>query len=98
MFKINLKGILINSTIISVIFIADRISKIYILNLAKYEGAMNIYITEYLNFYLIWNKGIAFGIFSFDDMFLYNIISLIITIINIVILIMIIKTDNFKKQ
>ena len=97
MFKINLKGILINSTIILVIFIVDRISKIYILNLAKYEGAMNIYITEYLNFYLIWNKGIAFGIFSFDDMFLYNIISLIITIINIVILIMIIKTDNFKK-
>ena len=97
MFKINLKGILINLIIISVIFITDRISKIYILNLAKHDGAININITEYLNFNLIWNKGIAFGIFSFDDMFLYNIISLIIIIINIVILIMIIRTDSFKK-
>ena len=97
MLKIDLKKLLINFTIISLIFLIDRFSKIYILRLADVSNLLDIYINPYLNFYLIWNKGIAFGLFSFDDNFVYNLISLIISVITIIILIMIIKSNGFKK-
>ena len=97
MFKINLKKILLNFIIVLVIFLTDRISKIYILNIAQAEGVVDVYLTTYLNFYLIWNKGIAFGLLSFEENYVYNIISLIIALISIVILVMIIKNVGFKK-
>ena len=52
MFKINLKKTLLNFIFISVIFLIDRISKIYIIKIAEVEGAVDIYFTAYLNFYL----------------------------------------------
>jgi signal peptidase II len=79
------------------IFLIDRLSKIYILKKAEIESTVDIYITEYLNFYLIWNKGIAFGLFSFNERFIYNIITVVILLITTVILIMIIKNEGFKK-
>ena len=97
MLKINLKSILVNSIVVLIIFLADRISKIYILKLVEIEKSVDIYLTSYLNLYLIWNKGIAFGLFSVDDNIIYNLISLIIIIITSAILIMIIKAKSFKK-
>jgi len=97
MYKINLKKILLNFIIILVIFLSDRISKIYIIQMAELEGVVDIYITTYLNFYLIWNKGIAFGLFSFNEVFIYNIITIIIITITLIVLIMIAKTEKFKK-
>tara|TARA_B110001452_G_scaffold170741_1_gene142906 strand:- start:129 stop:629 length:501 start_codon:yes stop_codon:yes gene_type:complete len=97
MLKINLKNILLNSLFVLTIFLADRITKIYILQLAELENTVDVYLTSYLNLYLIWNKGIAFGLFSFDDNIVYNFISLIIIVITIIILFMIIKTEGFKK-
>jgi len=95
--KINFKNILINSIIILIIFLADRITKIYILKIAELENIVDIYLTSYLNLYLIWNKGIAFGLFSFNDNSIYNLISLVIVVITLVILLMIIKSNGFKK-
>ena len=95
--KINFKNILINSIIILIIFLADRITKNYILKIAELENIVDIYLTSYLNLYLIWNKGIAFGLFSFDNNSIYNLISSIIIAITIVILIMIVKSNGFKK-
>ena len=95
--KINFKNILINSIIILIIFLADRITKNYILKIAELENIVDIYLTSYLNLYLIWNKGIAFGLFSFDDSSIYNLISLVIVVITLVILLMIIKSNGFKK-
>jgi signal peptidase II len=97
MFKANIKKILLNFIIVLSIFLIDRISKIYILKIAELENAVDIYLTPYLNFYLIWNKGIAFGLFSFNDELIYNIITLIIITVSIVILAMIAKTKEFKQ-
>jgi len=97
MAKINLKKIVLNSIIIMVIFLVDRISKIYILTIAESESIVNIYLTSYLNFYLIWNKGIAFGLFSFNESFIYNTITMLIAIISIIILVMIIKNKSLKQ-
>ncbi len=97
MVKINFKSILINLLIILIIFLVDRMSKIYILKLAELGNTVDLYLTSYLNLYLIWNKGIAFGLFSFDNSSIYNLISLLIMIIIFIILIMIIKANGFKK-
>ena len=95
--KVNYKKILLNILIILAIFLTDRVSKIYILKLAELENVVDIYLTQYLNIYLIWNKGIAFGLFSFNESFIYNIVTLTIILINIVILMMIVKYEGFKK-
>ena len=98
MLKINLKKILINFTIVLIIFLIDRLSKIYILQIAELGKTVDIYVTQYLNFYLIWNKGIAFGLFSFDESFIYNLITSIILTITIVIMVMITRSTGFKKN
>ena len=67
MFKFKSKKTFLNLFIIGIIFIVDRIFKIYILKIAELKGEVDIYINSYLNFYLIWNKGIAFGIFSLEQ-------------------------------
>ena len=97
MSKINFKNILLNIIIISSIFLIDRISKNYILKIAEIENSVDIYINTYLNFYLIWNKGIAFGLFSFDEKLIYNLITILIASISFVILILITKTKGIER-
>ena len=88
---------MINFFIVLIIFLTDRISKIFILKIAEIEGGVDIYLSTYLNFYLIWNKGIAFGLFSFNESFMYNMITSIIVIIIFVVLMMITKSEGLKK-
>ena len=97
MHKINLKKFLLNLIIILVIFFTDRISKVYIINKVELNNTVDIYLNSYLNFYLIWNKGIAFGLFSFKEQYIYNIMTFVIVTITIVLLIMISKTNGYKK-
>ena len=97
MLKLNFKKILKSFIIVLIIFLIDRITKIYILNIAELNNNVDIYITPYLNLYLIWNKGIAFGLFSFDSNFFYNLISSLIVIISIVVIIMIINSSGFTQ-
>ena len=92
----NLKRKLINLILIVSIFALDRISKIYIIKIFELENKVDIYLTEYLNLYLIWNKGVAFGLFSFNESFIYNVITGIIIIICIVVMVMIYNSNGFK--
>ena len=96
MFKINFKTISLNFVIILVIFLIDRVTKIYILKIAELQNTVDIYLTSYLNFYLIWNEGIAFGLLSFDESNLYTVITVLIVIISIVVLVLIIKTNDVR--
>ena len=88
--------ILFNFFIVIIIFSLDRISKLYVLNLAETDQFVNIYINQFLNFHLIWNTGVGFGLFSSDTNFYYNLITLLIILINVIILIMIFKSSNYK--
>ena len=97
MSKINFKKIFLNFITILIIFLTDRISKLYILKIAELENKVDIYITSYLNLYLIWNKGIAFGLLSFNETLIYNIITLLIFILIIVIIIITLKSEGLKK-
>ena len=96
MLRNNLKKFLIYSLIIILIFLLDRVSKIYILNLAETSSTVDIYVNSFLNLYLIWNKGIAFGILSFEENFIYNLITILIVIINLIIIFMIIRSEDYK--
>ena len=97
MFIAKHKKLLFEIVTILLIFLADRASKIYILRIAEVENVVDIYVNPYLNFYLIWNKGIAFGLFSFNESLIYNSVSLIIGLIIVAILILIIKSEDIKK-
>jgi len=96
MLKINYKKILIYFFLVAIIFSLDRISKLYVLSLLETNNMIDIYITPFLNLYLVWNKGIAFGLFSFDENSLYKFITLLITLIILIIFVMMIKTENYK--
>ena len=78
------------------IFALDRISKIYVINIAEKFGQVEIYINKFLNIILVWNSGIGFGLLSFEKEFLYNLITLIIILVNFVILYLGIKSNNLK--
>ena len=94
--SISSKKIIINILMLLIIFFLDRVSKIYIINLAELENSLEIYINSYLNLYLIWNKGIAFGLFSFDESSVYNFVTILILVILLIILILIFKSETYK--
>ena len=91
------KNFFINSSFILLIFLLDRISKIYVIDLDKKLLGSEIFSSKFLNIRLIWNEGIAFGLLSFDEKIFYNILTIIILIIIFIIFIMTIKSDGFKK-
>ena len=95
--KINLKNFYLNLVIILIVFIFDRATKLYILKLAEVETSVDIYITPYLNLFLIWNKGIAFGLLSIDGSIIYNSITILIGLIIITILFMMLKNNNIQR-
>jgi len=91
------KKIIISILLVFFLFILDRASKIIILNIAEEAGKVDIYINSFLNFYLVWNKGIGFGLLSFDQNYIFNSITFIIIIINLIILYLIFSENNIKR-
>ena len=91
------KNFFINLSFILLIFLLDRISKIYVIYLDNKLSGSEIFSSNFLNIYLIWNKGIAFGLFSFNEKIFYNILTIIILIIILIIFIMTIKSHGVKK-
>ena len=79
------------------IFVADRLSKILIINSAETFGELDIFVTSFLNFNLIWNDGIAFGLFSFEKKIYYNFLTILIILITLIILWMITRTEKIEK-
>ena len=93
----NSKTFYINLIIIISIFILDRLTKLCVIYLDKINSGSEIFSSKFLNIYLIWNEGIAFGLFSFNENYLYNFLTLFILIIIFIILYMISKSSGIKK-
>ena len=91
------KNLTKNFLIVLSIFLFDRFSKIYVIYLDKELFGSEIFSSKFLNISLIWNKGIAFGLFSFSQSNLYNLITLIIVIIIFIILILIKNTKGIER-
>ena len=95
--KIKSNKFYLNLTAIFLIFILDRLTKIYVIYLDKLNSGSEIYSSKLLNIYLIWNEGIAFGLFSFDQSIFYNSLTVIIFVIVGFILFMLLKCKGIKK-
>ena len=90
------KKIIISILIIFFIFLLDRITKLLILNIAEETGEVDIYINSFFNLYLVWNKGIGFGLLSFDQEHIYNSITILIILINFIIIYLIYLEKGIK--
>ena len=86
-----------NLIIIFVIFILDRLSKLYVIYLDKINNSSEIFSSKFLNIYLIWNEGIAFGLLSFEKDNLYNILTALIIITILFLLFLITRSTGLKK-
>jgi len=95
--KLLSKKFYISFSIVALIYFIDRLTKIYIIHLDKNNLGSDIFNSAYLNIILIWNKGIAFGLLSLSETYLYNILSLIILIIILILIVMSLKSDGFKR-
>ena len=92
-----IKQRVLNFCFVFIIFLIDRFTKILIINFAEGNDEKNIFITSFLNLNLIWNDGIAFGMFSFEEKAYYNFLTIIIILITIVIFWMILKSEKLEK-
>ena len=79
--------------ILSFIFTIDRLSKIYILKYFELNSS-EIYLTSFLNLILVWNKGIGFGLLSFEGSVVYNFITFFIFIVILILFIVSVKYDQ----
>ena len=91
------KKFFLNLFIIFLIFISDRLSKIYVIYLSEKNFDNNLYTSKFLNINLIWNEGIAFGLFSFDKSLFYNFLSFLIGIVIIIIIFILKNSEGLKR-
>ncbi len=91
------KKYLIHISIIFVIFLLDRLSKVYIISLSQDLSSLNITLTSFLNIVLVWNSGIGFGLFQLDKSFTYNLVTILIIIINLIIIYYLLNSDKKRR-
>ena len=80
--------------IISAIFFVDRISKMYLINLQGMGTEIDFYVFSFLNFYLVWNTGIGFGLASTEANVIYHIITAVIVLVNIGLIYFLLKAKG----
>ncbi|MBD1132529.1 signal peptidase II [Pelagibacterales bacterium SAG-MED45] len=91
------KNIYIDFIVILLIFLLDRISKLYIIYLDEKLGNSEIYFSKFFNIQLIWNDGIAFGLLAFNENIYYNALTGIIVLVTLVVFFFMIRTKGIEK-
>lgn len=97
MFNFFKKNFFINFILVLTIFGLDRITKNFVISQSKINLSNDLFLSNYLNISLMWNEGIAFGLFAFDESFFYNFITILIIIVIIIVFFMILKNEGYKK-
>ena len=85
------------STFVAFLFLIDRVSKIWIIKKSQEIMDSEIFLSRFINFELVWNKGIAFGLFSLEGGVFYQLISLLIFLIITILIYFILKSNGFEK-
>ena len=80
--------------IILIIFALDRYSKIEIIKNFS-DKAFNY--NSFLNFDLIWNTGIGFGLLKSNTALFYNLISILIGLVVIILFFLALRSKSFDK-
>ena len=86
-----------NILIVLSIFTIDRATKLIMIRAAETNYDLNILVTPFLNLNLIWNDGIAFGLFSFNEKVYYNLITFIIFVITLIIIFFMLRSKGLEK-
>ena len=82
--------------IILIAFFLDRISKIYFINLQSTGTDIDFYIFSFLNFYLVWNTGIGFGLASMETTIYYHALTAFILLINLGLIYFLLKSKGIS--
>jgi len=82
--------------IILAAFIIDRVSKIYLINLQEIGTEVDLYILPFLNFYLVWNTGVGFGLISLEANLYYHILTTLIVIVNLALIYLLTKAKGIS--
>jgi len=82
--------------IIFLAFFLDRITKIYLINLQESGIDIDFYINSFLNFYLVWNTGIGFGLIALEASIYYHILTFVIIIVNLGLIYFLIKSKGIR--
>ena len=90
------KNTIISMAVIVLIFILDRVSKIKIINHQK-NNEGSLFINDYLNFDLVWNTGVSFGLLSQNANFYYHAISFVIFLVIIFLSYLIVRANFLDK-
>ena len=95
--KVKVYKFLLNLMFVLTLFCIDRFSKTYIIELSEKTNVTEIYLTSFLNSYLVWNSGIAFGLFSLSNELTYNFFTVLIAVINLIIVYLAVVTKDFRR-
>ena len=80
--------------IVLAVFFFDRTTKMYLIDLQTFGTDIDFYILPFLNFYLVWNTGIGFGLASLESSIFYHMLTIIITIINLALIFFLLKAKG----
>ena len=95
--KIKIQKIDIYSfVLILIIFLLDRLSKIYVIKLIQTKES-EIFLYDFLNLTLNWNTGIAFGLLSSNANLLYHLVSDLILLIIVYLIYLMVISDKSGK-
>ena len=76
------------------VFLFDSATKLYLINLQMSGIDIDFYIYSFLNFYLVWNTGLGFGLASMEANIYYHILTLFIGIVNVALVFFLVKTKG----
>tara|TARA_Y100001970_G_C14199377_1_gene840182 strand:+ start:134 stop:616 length:483 start_codon:yes stop_codon:yes gene_type:complete len=80
---------------VALMFFIDRYTKTKIINLM--ENQNSLYINDFLNFNLVFNTGIGFGLLSIDNRIIYNFLTILILSIILILFFLMIKSNKKEK-
>tara|TARA_B100001029_G_C15044149_1_gene445837 strand:+ start:31 stop:528 length:498 start_codon:yes stop_codon:yes gene_type:complete len=93
--KVLIKNNFFSMILVLVIFFLDRFTKVKILE-HNLDGS-TLFINDYLNYTLVWNTGIGFGLFSLDANIFYHLITFLIFLILLILIYLIFKSNLIDK-
>jgi len=80
--------------LITIIFIFDRLTKNLVINNFIEK---TLYLNDFINLDLIWNIGIGFGLLSYDSFLIYNLITVLIGTVLLILIYIVIVSHNLDK-
>ena len=92
--KIATKNNLYCLIVILIIFFLDRYTKLLILDNFSEN---TYYLNDYINLDLIWNIGIGFGFLSTDSFLIYNLITLLIGFVILILFYFLVLSEKIDK-